>query len=436
MCQGIEPGVQPIATGQSAPRGMRAVIALFGRTNTGKSSLLNALTGQRSAIVSAVKGTTTDAVAKGYELLPLGPVTFYDTAGLDDDSPLGAQRVKATRRIMFRADMGLVVVDDSGLGEHEYRLIDELKALNMAVIVVFNKADISAPRPKDLAFCRERQLPYCAMSATNSTESCNKERNAQGAATNSGIGELKRLLIEQAPTQLSETPLLAADLYRRGDSIICVAPIDKAAPKGRLILPQVQVLREALDKGALATLVQDSELHRALELARLAGTAPALVITDAQAIVKVAKEVADNIPLTTFSTLFARQKGCLATLERGALKLDALKDNDRVLIAEGCSHNVQEDDIGRVKLPKWIESYSGKQLSFEVCAGHDFPDDLERYALVVHCGACMLGRAEMLRRIRECERRAVPITNYGIAIAKLQGVLERVTRPFRATSPA
>ncbi|MGI2261142.1 [FeFe] hydrogenase H-cluster maturation GTPase HydF [Shewanella sp. GXUN23E] len=415
MCQGINPqetGASAAMPGAAVARGMRYQIALVGRRNAGKSSLLNMLTGQQISIVSDTKGTTTDAVAKPYELLPLGPVTFYDTAGIDDEGELGALRIAATRKVLYRADMALLVIDEQGLSACEMALLDEMQSMNLPTLVVFNKADICAPKAEDVAFCRARELAFFTVSSK----------------TGLGGKELKRLMVELAPAELKAEPVLAGDLYQAGDAIICVTPIDAAAPKGRLILPQVQVLREALDCNAMAMVVKETELAAALDKF---ASPPALVISDAQAIKQVAQIVPDSIPLTTFSTLFARFKGDIGPLVRGAEQLDKLNDGDRILIAEGCSHNVQEDDIGRVKLPNWIKQVSGKQLTFDVVSGHDFPDDLEKYAMVIHCGACMLNRTEMIRRIRECERRGVAITNYGVAISKLQGVMDRVVMPLR-----
>ncbi len=415
MCQGINPAEQannPQAPLSSTPRGMRYQIVLVGRRNAGKSSLLNMLSGQQISIVSDTKGTTTDAVAKPYELLPLGPVTFYDTAGIDDEGELGALRIQATRKVMIRADMALLVIDEQGLTACETELMDEMQQMKLPTLVVFNKADICSPKAEDIAFCRARKLPCIAVSST------------------SGLGgkELKRIMVELAPAELKAEPVLAGDLYQPGDAVICVTPIDAAAPKGRLILPQVQVLREALDCNAMAMVVKETELPAALDKF---SRPPALIISDAQVIKQVAEIVPESIPLTTFSTLFARFKGDIGPLVKGAEQLDKLKDGDQILIAEGCSHNVQEDDIGRVKLPNWIRQVSGKQLTFDVVSGHDFPDDLEKYAMVIHCGACMLNRAEMIRRIRECERRGVAMTNYGVAISKLHGVMDRVVMPLR-----
>lgn len=395
----------------TAPRGVRLVITLVGRRNAGKSSLINAITGQEVAIVSEHAGTTTDPVAKPYELLPLGPVTFYDTAGLDDVGELGALRIAATKKVLWRTDIAVVVVDAAaGLDEPERDIIETIRGLEIPFLVVFNKTDLAAPSEVDLAICREQGIRHAVASA----------------ATGLGATDVKEAIMALAPPEALREPVLAGDLFGEGDTVVCVVPIDLAAPKGRLILPQVQVIREILDGDAVAVTVKERELEAALDNLR---RPPALVVTDSQVILKVAGDVPDAVPLTTFSTLFARYKGDLPTLAAGAAAIDKLRDGDVVLMAEACSHHVQADDIGRVKIPRWISQYTGKDLTFEMHSGHDFPDDLERFALVVHCGSCMLNRMEMLRRVKECTRRGVPVTNYGVAISKVQGVLDRVLRP-------
>lgn len=395
----------------SAPRGVRYQIALIGRRNAGKSSLFNLLTGQDIAIVSDTAGTTTDAISKPYELLPLGPVTFYDTAGLDDEGELGLQRIKASLKILYRADICLLVTDEQGLTAKELQLIEELQQLKIPFLIIFNKADISDIKNKDIDYCQQHQLAYLAASST----------------LNMGADQIKQAIYEIAPAELKQEQVLASDLYQAGETVLCVVPIDMSAPKGRLILPQVQVLREALDHDAMAIVVKESQLAQALAQLH---TPPAIVIADSQVIKQVTQVVPENVPLTTFSTLFARFKGDLAILAQGADALDNLQDGDKILMAEACSHHSQEDDIGRVKLPNMIKHYSQKQLTFDIKAGHDFPDNLADYALVVHCGSCMLNRTEMIRRVRECERRHIPVTNYGVAISKIQGVLPRVMQPF------
>ncbi|MGD9607959.1 MAG: [FeFe] hydrogenase H-cluster maturation GTPase HydF [Desulfovibrionaceae bacterium] len=396
----------------TAPRGVRLVITLVGRRNAGKSSLINAITGQQVAIVSDHAGTTTDPVAKPYELLPLGPVTLYDTAGLDDVGELGALRIAATKKVLWRSDIAVVVVDaPSGITEAERGIIADIRRLDIPFLLVWNKTDLGSPSANDLAWCQAQGIRQATASA----------------ATGAGATDVKEAIMDLAPPEALREPVLAGDLFGEGDTVVCVVPIDLAAPKGRLILPQVQVLREILDGDAVAVTVKERELEAALSNLR---RPPALVITDSQVILKVSGDVPDDVPLTTFSVLFARYKGDLPTLAAGAATIDKLRDGDTVLMAEACSHHVQADDIGRVKLPRWISQYTGKDLNFEMHSGHDFPDDLERYALVVHCGSCMLNRMEMMRRIKECTRRGVPVTNYGVAISKVQGVLERVLRPM------
>lgn len=395
----------------TTPRALRVNITLLGRRNAGKSSLINALTGQQTAIVSPEPGTTTDPVAKAYELLPLGAVTFFDTAGLDDEGELGALRIKATKKTLFKTDIAVVVIGRAGLGDGEKKLFDELRQLNIPFLTAFNHTDTGAPAEKDINHCRREKIPFVCVSAK----------------TGEGIDRLKEEIIRLAPAEMKKDPLIAGDLVKPGDTVILVVPIDSSAPKGRLILPQVQVLRELLDCGVVTITVKDTELAAALAGLK---TPPALVITDSQVVARVANTVAPNIRLTTFSTLFARNKGDIGILLAGADKIDNLADGDKILIAEACSHHRQEDDIGRVKIPAWIRQYSGKELTFEFCSGTDFPDDLEKYALVVHCGACMLNRAEMLRRLRECVRRGVAVTNYGVAISKTRGLLGRISAVF------
>ncbi|HPQ39052.1 MAG TPA: [FeFe] hydrogenase H-cluster maturation GTPase HydF [bacterium] len=396
---------------KQAPRGVRVVIALVGRRNAGKSSLINALTGQDIAIVSDTPGTTTDPVAKPYELVPVGPVTFYDTAGLDDTGELGEKRIRATRKILWRADIAVMVAERAGLDAADREMIRQIRELGIPMVLVFNKTDLGAVAPEAAEFCREQGLDWLEVSA----------------ATGDGIQVLKEMLIDRVPPELKSDPVLAGDLFTEGDTVVLVVPIDLAAPKGRLILPQVQVIREILDCDAVAVTAKERELEAALRNLR---TPPALVITDSQAVLKVAGDTPESVPLTTFSILFARYKGDLSILVDGARAIDGLTDGDRILMAEACSHHVQADDIGRVKIPRWITQYTGRELHFDFATGHDFPENLTDYKLVVHCGSCMLNRMEMIRRIRECSRRGVPITNYGVGISKVQGVLERVIRPF------
>lgn len=393
----------------TAPKGVRLIITLTGRRNAGKSALINALVDQEVAIVSGHPGTTTDPVGKHYELHPIGPVTFFDTAGLDDYGTIGLQRMAATRKVLRRTDVGILVVTEQGMQQEEKRLLNELTEMNLPVIVVFNKSDLATPSREDLRACSGHSI--VTVSAT----------------TGENIEELKRFIIATAPKELIEDPLLVSDMISPSQTVLLVAPIDGAAPKGRLILPQVQVLRDVLDANALALTVKETELPAALNAL---SEPPALVVTDSQVIHQVAEIVPDSIPLTTFSTLFARYKGDLPKLVQGAASIDTLKDGDKVLMYESCSHHAVDDDIGRVKIPNWIKKYTGKNLTFELFAGYDLPDNLTDYSLAVMCGGCMSNRSEMMRRIRDLNAHNVPATNYGVAISKVQGVLERVIRPL------
>lgn len=393
------------------PRGERLIIALLGRRNAGKSSLINAIIGQEIAIVSETPGTTTDPVDKHYELLPLGAVTFYDTAGVDDEGELGAKRVAATRKILYRADIVVFVNDGNALDMHELDMLERVREMDIPLLMVFNKADIKLADAQNIEYCSLRNIPYINLSAKNKT----------------GILEAKNEIIRLAPKHLSENRILLGDLIKPKAKVILVCPIDSAAPKGRLILPQVQAIRDILDSNAISIVVKETELKDALAMME---QAPDLVVTDSQAIEQVNRETPNNVELTTFSILYARYKGELDILLTGIRQIDKLRDNDKVLIAEACSHHVQEDDIGRVKLPKWISEYTKKKLTFETYAGHDFPENLEEYALCVHCGGCMINVSEMNHRILECHRRGVPITNYGLTICKVHGSFERAIKPL------
>ena len=395
----------------STPRGERLIIALIGKRNAGKSSLINALIGQEIAIVSNIPGTTTDPVDKHYELLPLGAVTFYDTAGIDDIGELGEKRVKSTRKILYRADIVIFVNDGESFVPSETEMLLRILEMEIPTVVVFNKSDLNASNQDNIAFCEEQQLPYVKVSTI----------------TKEGVLTCKEEIIRLAPKYLKEERILAGDLIKPLDRVILVAPIDSAAPKGRLILPQVQVLRDLMDHDAIVTVVKETELLASLAMTK---ELPRLVITDSQVIEQVNREVPPEVEVTTFSVLFARYKGELNSLLEGIDKLNHLNDGDRVLIAEACSHHVQCDDIGRTKIPKWLSEFTGKKLTFDTYAGHDFPENLEDYAVCVHCGACMINPMEMNRRITECNRRGVPITNYGMCISLIKGVLERVVRPL------
>lgn len=392
------------------PRGLRLHIGIFGKRNAGKSSLLNALTGQETAIVSPLPGTTTDVVQKPMELKPLGPVLFLDTAGLDDCGELGAKRVAKSYAAMDRTDLALLV-SEKQWGENEVKLAEELKKRNLPTLVIFTKSDLGNPAPPDLEAARQTGWPVLEVSARS------------GA----GLEALRQCLVQEAPKRFFESLTLLGDLIGPGDTVVLVVPIDLEAPKGRLILPQVQMIREVLDCDARALVVKERELLPTLSLLR---QEPKLVITDSQAILKVSADVPQHIPVTGFSVLLARWKGDLEAFVRGALAVDSLHVGDSILILESCGHHPIGEDIGRVKIPRWLSQYVGGALHFEHCQGHDFPADLSKFKLVIHCGACMTNRQEVLTRILRAQEAGVPITNYGLVIAKSQGVLARMLSPF------
>lgn len=396
----------------TTPQGERRRIVIVGRCNAGKSSLINALTGQPVAIVSGERGTTTDPVRKAMELLPAGPVLLCDTAGLDDDSALGAARLEKTRAELRQADLVLLVVDMRGeCGAPEAAVLAECRALGVPAITVLNKSDLGAQGRKGLApSWQDTPGPSFMVSAL----------------TGAGVRELKAAMA-RALTDAPQERRLVADLVAPGDAVVLVVPIDKAAPKGRLILPQQQAIRDLLEAGAIPVVARDTELPSALAALK---APPALVITDSQAFAKVAAVVPPEVPLTSFSILLARYKGDLAALAAGARAVASLKDGDRILIAEGCTHHRQDDDIGTVKIPRMLQARTGKKLVFSHCSGVGFPDDLSDFALVVHCGACMLSRREMLSRIAEANSAGVPVVNYGVLLAALGGILDRAMAPL------
>ena len=398
---------------RGAPKGFRLHIGLFGRRNVGKSSLLNALTRQNVSIVSDVAGTTTDPVEKPMELLPVGPVLFIDTAGIDDAGALGALRVQRTRQVFDRTDVGIIVAEAGRWGDFEEAILRELEARETPVIAVFNKTDLAEP---DAALLRrlESEKTLCVRAVASRGE---------------GILDLREALIRKAPEEFLNAPAIIADLVPAGELAVLVVPIDLEAPKGRLILPQVQAIRDILDGGAYCMVAKDRELRDAL--GRL-NRPPVLIVTDSQAFQKVARDAPPDVPLTSFSILFARCKGDLCELVRGAAAMDALQSGDSVLIAEACSHHPIGDDIGRVQIPRFLRQHAGGNVECVHVQGHDFPDDLSPYKLVVHCGACMWNRREMLSRIIRCRRAGVPITNYGLTIAYTLGIFERALQPFPA----
>ena len=384
-------------------KSFRLHIGVFGKTNVGKSSLLNKITNQEISIVSEIAGTTTDVVEKSMELLPIGPVTFLDTAGLDDTSELGFQRVEKTMKVLNRIDIAIIVCDNRGLDCHESKLIEKLDELKIPYLIVVNKCDIEKP-------ILNKEALYTSVKDDNQL-----------------VFKFKNALIKLLPDEFVNTPKIAGDLIEPKSTVILVTPIDKEAPKGRLILPQVQTIRDLLDSDCLSYVVKESELKDALANLK---TPPALVITDSQAFRQVSEIVPENIPLTSFSILFARLKGDLTEFVKGANYIDSLQDGDMVLILESCTHHAIEDDIGRVKIPNILRKKTGKNLVIHNYAGHDFPD-LKDYKLIIHCGACMTNRREILSRILIANKANVPITNYGIAISYCLGILPRATEIFK-----
>lgn len=395
------------------PKGFRLHIGLFGRRNVGKSSLLNALTRQTVSIVSDVAGTTTDPVEKPMELLPIGPVLFIDTAGIDDIGALGEMRVQKTKQVLDRTDVGIIVSVAGDWGDFEDAMLAELVERKIPVIVVFNKTDIAAVDDVQEARLKELQIPCIETSA----------------ARGDGVLDLREALIKAAPEEFINAPAIVGDLVPAGELAVLVVPIDMEAPKGRLILPQVQSIRDILDNDAYCMVVKERELRDALDRLK---RPPALVVTDSQAFLKVAADTPDDVLMTSFSILFARFKGDLVEFVRGALAIEDLVPGDKVLICESCSHHPIGEDIGRIKIPRWLRQYVGGKLEFTHVQGHDFPEDLPSYKLVVHCGACMWNRREVLSRIIRCQQAGVPITNYGLAIAYSLGIFARALRPFPA----
>ncbi len=403
------------------PKSLRLQIGIFGRTNVGKSSLLNMVAGQDVAITSAVAGTTTDVVEKAMELLPLGPVMFLDTAGLDDDSLLGEKRIERTRRALDRCDIALLVVEPGIWGVCEVQFAEELKAKKKPLIIVINKADI-----KSIAddFMQVLQAITDKVIVGSSVVTAQREAFLQA---------FKLCLIQTCPEDFLRPPTLLGDLVPAGGVAVLVVPIDLQAPKGRLILPQVQAIRDGLDNDAVVAVVKEREYAAFLQNLK---SKPAVVVCDSQVVMKMVADTPLDVKCTTFSILFARYKGDLVEMAKGAAHIEALKPGDKVLIAESCSHHAAEDDIGRVKIPRWLRQYVGGDLVVDHFAGRDYPKDLEQYKLIVHCGSCMLTRGEMLWRIHQAKERGVPITNYGVGISLVQGVLKRVLSPFPAALDA
>ncbi len=397
------------------PSGERIHIGFFGRRNAGKSSVVNAVTGQDLAVVSEVKGTTTDPVTKSMEILPLGPVVIIDTPGFDDEGSLGELRVQRTRKILEKTDIAVLVVDTTeGFRKVDEELVSLFKERSIPCLIALNKSDI--PEDTEDHNVGEESLGLMQRIAKNSDGMIHVS-----ALTGDGINELKDRIAALKPQ--GEEGRLVADKINTGDLVLLVVPIDKAAPKGRLILPQQQTIRDILDAGAAAIVVQDAELEDMFE--KLGNVKPALVITDSQVFGKVDRIVPQDVPLTSFSILMARYKGLLDDAVRGVAAINGLKDGDKVLIAEGCTHHRQCGDIGTVKIPKWLSEFTGKNLVFETASGTGYPDDLTPYALVVHCGGCMLNEREVKHRASETTAQGVPITNYGTMIAYVHGILKR-----------
>lgn len=395
------------------PASERVHISFFGKRNAGKSSVINAVTGQDLAIVSSVMGTTTDPVYKTMELLPLGPVMVIDTPGIDDEGELGALRIRKSYQVLNKTDIAILVIDSTaGKGEEELELIHRFHKKGIPYLIVYNKIDLlSTEKIKDLAMSvRAGEVLVSASAGMN-------------------IQELKEKIASLKPEDTHKYPLIQ-DLIDPLDLVILVVPIDKAAPKGRLILPQQQTIRDILERGALSLVVRDTELKSTLDHFLAQGVCPKLVVTDSQAFARVSKAVPENITLTSFSILFSRYKGELETQLKGIAALSSIEDGDRILIAEGCTHHRQCGDIGTCKMPEWIRNYTGKKPVFEFTSGTEFPDDVSSYKMVVHCGGCMLNEREMKYRIACCQDQGVPITNYGILIAQVTGILKRSLGSF------
>lgn len=395
------------------PQGLRLHIGIFGRRNVGKSSLLNALTRQKVSIVSSVAGTTTDPVEKPMELQPLGPVLFIDTAGIDEEGTLGELRVEKTRKTIERTEIAILTTEAGHWSNFEESLLVDFTSRQIPLLIIFNKIDAVAIDPMKLASLRSAGQRVVLVSTV----------------TGEGLADLRQALLDLAPPDFIDSPSIAGDLVGSGECAVLVVPIDKEAPKGRLILPQVQTIRDLLDSDAMCMVVKERELHWALERLK---TPPKLVVTDSQAFLKVSADTPTEIPMTSFSILMARFKGDLTALVDGAMQIDALHADDRILIAEACTHHPIGEDIGRVKIPRWLTQYTGAPLNFEHVQGRDFPSDLSSYKLVIHCGACMWNRRQMLHRIEQCREAGVPITNYGLSIAFTLGIFSRALAPFPA----
>ena len=392
-------------------KSMRLHIGIFGKTNVGKSSLLNRITNQDVSIVSNIAGTTTDVVEKTMELLPIGPVNFLDTAGINDSTALSSERIEKTMKIINRTDVAIVVCDYNGIDDYERNLIEKFNELKIPFMIFINKTDEKYPSDSIIEDLKN-YTKHILLSSVKTDDLI--------------VFKIKELLVKLLPEDFVNSPKIVGDLIPQGSTVILVIPIDKEAPKGRIILPQVQTLRDLLDNNCVSVVVKESELKSAIDNLKIA---PSLVVTDSQAFKTVSEIVPENIPLTSFSILFARLKGDLNTFSQGAKSIEKLQDGDRVLILESCTHHAIEDDIGRVKIPNLLRKKTGKNLIIDNIAGHDFPD-ISKYKLIIHCGACMTNRREVLSRILLASENNVPITNYGICISYCLGILSRALKIF------
>lgn len=392
-------------------KSMRLHIGIFGKTNVGKSSLLNRITNQDVSIVSNIAGTTTDVVEKTMELLPIGPVNFLDTAGINDSTALSSERIEKTMKIINRTDVAIVVCDYNGIDDYERNLIEKFNELKIPFMIFINKTDEKYPSDSIIEDLKN-YTKYILLSSVKTDDLI--------------VFKIKELLVKLLPEDFVNSPKIVGDLIPQESTVILVIPIDKEAPKGRIILPQVQTLRDLLDNNCVSVVVKESELKSAIDNLKIT---PSLVVTDSQAFKNVSEIVPENIPLTSFSILFARLKGDLNAFSQGAKAIAKLQDGDRVLILESCTHHAIEDDIGRVKIPNLLRKKTGKNLIIDNIAGHDFPD-ISKYKLIIHCGACMTNRREVLSRILLASENNVPITNYGICISYCLGILPRALKIF------
>lgn len=406
---------------QNTPKSMRLQIAIMGRTNTGKSSFLNMISGQDIAVTSSIPGTTTDVVEKSIELLPIGPVTILDTAGIDDHSLLAEKRIQKTMKILDRADIIILIAENGIWTEFEEQIIVLASQNKIPIITILNKTDLMLP---DRRFIENIKSKTANLMLCSSIDSDNREQY---------INNFKILISNVTPTEFLNPLPLVGDLVPAGGLAVLIVPIDLQAPKGRLILPQVQAIRDLLDNDALAVVVKEREYAHALTLLN---RKPDLVICDSQVVMKMVADTPDDIKCTTFSILFSRFKGDLVEEVRGAAAIEKIQPGDKILIAEACSHHALEDDIGRVKIPRWLRQYLGMDIQIDHSAGRDYPDNLKDYKVIIHCGGCMITRTEKLVRIEKAKQAGVPITNYGITISLVQGVLKRVLSPFPAALQA